>query len=397
MTSRRALTHCLGALAFALPLSIAGVNAALTATSACLLWLLASPEGRPIATQALRRAALSPVFLMLAVYAGWGLVSSLAGIEPSASLRLFPKDAHKLWAFLAIAAALASAERPSVWTPFAAGLGLHAAVGVYQGIQQWSDGAERVRAHGFLHPVSYGEVLGLGLIGAIAYLARADASTRARRATTALIALTTTALLLSQTRAVLLALAGAFTVACLLERRWRRHWLKALLLLFSVLIFWEIMPTDGRNIRSLISPNRNTSSHRARFVLWDVAIRIAKDRPLAGVGPGNYRASFERYHPEKLDSEGTWGNAHNLYLHHLAERGVLGLLAALGVLAALLLVSCRVEFARRDAWSLWAVTATAAFLVMNLTEVAWQTEQVATLFFFAWLLGAGPRPAPEIL
>ena len=45
--------------------------------------------------------------------------------------------------------------------------------------------------------------------------------------------------------------------------------------------------------------------------------------------------------------------------------------------------------ARRDsnALSLWALAATAAFLVMNLTESAFQNEQIATLFLFIWALG----------
>ena len=92
-----------------------------------------------------------------------------------------------------------------------------------------------------------------------------------------------------------------------------------------------------------------------------------------------------------------WGNAHNVYLHQLAERGFLGLILLLAALWLMLLGAWRAEQARRDAWTLWAAAATAAFLVMNLTEVAWQTEQVFTLFIFVWLLGAGPRPAREIL
>jgi O-antigen ligase len=126
-------------------------------------------------------------------------------------------------------------------------------------------------------------------------------------------------------------------------------------------------------------------------------VRIARDRPLTGVGPGGYRLAFERYHPEKLDGEGAWGNAHNVYLHQLAERGVLGLLLLCAALTVFLLGARRAYRDRRDARSLWAATATAAFLVMNFTEVAWQTEQVVTFFFFLWQIGAGPPPAREIL
>jgi O-antigen ligase len=205
------------------------------------------------------------------------------------------------------------------------------------------------------------------------------------------------ALVASQTRAVLFAMATAYVVACVFEARWRRQVLTAILILGGVLAFWEVMPTGGRSLSNLLSHDQITSAHRARFALWDVALRIAHDRPLTGVGPGNYRQAFERYHPERLDGEGSWGNAHNVYLHQLAERGAPGLLLLLAALAAFLIGAWHAERTRRDALSLWTAATTAAFFVMNLTEVAWQTEQVATLFFFLWLLGTVPRTAREIL
>ncbi|MCM2304435.1 MAG: O-antigen ligase family protein [Elusimicrobia bacterium] len=395
MTPRRALSFGLAALAFALPLSIAGVNAALAAISLAWIWLFAN-DRRPAAA-ALVAIARSPAFIALAAYAGWALVASLSSLDPAASLRLWPKDAHKLWAFLAIGVALIAADKIRVAMPLAAGLGLHAAVGVVQAGSEWIAGAARVRAHGFLHPVSYAEIMGIGLLGAAAYLARPEGSAGRRRAAGAAAALLSAALVASQTRAVLIALVAAYGAACALDARWRRHALAAIVILAGVVAFWEVMPTGGRSLRNLFAQDSASSPHRARLALWDVALRVARDRPAAGVGPGQYRQAFDRYHPENLDGEGTWGNAHNVYLHQLAERGVPGLLILLAALGTLLLGAWRAERARRDAWSLWAATATAAFLVMNLTEVAWQTEQVASFLLLVWLLGTTARPAREIL
>lgn len=395
MTPRRALSFGLAALAFALPLSIAGANAALAALSLAWMWLFAAD--REAAASALASTARSPAFLALAAYASWSLIASLAGLDPAASLRLWPKDAHKLWAFLTIGAAVLAADRIRVAAPFALGLGAHAAVGIGQAAVEWIGGAERVRAHGFLHPVSYGEVMGLGLLGAAACLARPGESAGRRRLAGVLVALLSAALVASQTRAVLVALAVAYAAACVLEARWRRHALAALLIGAGVVAFWEVMPTGGRSLRNLLSRDSATSPHRARLALWDVAWRVARDRPATGVGPGRYREAFERYHPSTLDGEGTWGNAHNVYLHQVAERGLPGLLILLSCLGALLLGAWRADRERSDPWSLWAATATAAFLVMNLTEVAWQTEQVATFLFLVWLLGTSARPAREIL
>jgi O-antigen ligase len=394
MAPRRALSYCLAALAFILPLSIAGTNAALAALSLAWLWLFA--VDRRSALSSLTETARSPVFLALGAYAVWFLIASLAGLDPAASLRLWPKDVHKVWAFLAIGAALAAADAVSVRGPFAFGFGLHAAIGVLQTSREWINGVEHPRAHGFLHPVSYSEVLGLGLIGAAAYLARPGATPR-RRAAAVLIAIVAVALVASQTRAVLVALAAAYAAACVLESRLRRHALAAILILGAVVAIWEVMPTGGRNIRGLFSHGVATGPQRERLILWDVALKAARDRPFTGVGPGRYRDIFTKYHPNTLTSEPSWGNAHNVYLHQLAERGVPGLLILLAALAALMHGAWRADRERRDAWSLCAATATVAFLVMNVTEVAWQTEQVATLYFFLWMLGAGPRPAREIL
>ena len=131
-------------------------------------------------------------------------------------------------------------------------------------------------------------------------------------------------------------------------------------------------------------------SQNARYVLWSVAWRIFRDHPLTGAGPANYSTLFTTYFQGALDNERVWGSAHSLYLHQLAERGLIGaagLAAALGTLAA-----GAWRAARRDggARSLWAVSALAAYLVMNLTEVAFQNELLTTLMLFIWAWGTTP-------
>ncbi len=400
MNPSRALSYALASLAVTLPLSIAGANASLAAVTAVLLWALCREDARAATAAALGGAARNPVFLALSACCAWAVVSSLAGLDPLASLKVLPKDLHKLWAFLAISGALTLADDVAIATPLAVGLGLHASVGVWQALQKWAAHEQSVRAHGFLHPVSYSEVMGLGLIAVAAWLARppeAGVPRARRRGAVILLVLLAAALVASQTRAVILALGAAFFLACWAEPRWRRWFLAGVLAVFGVFGIWEVMPTGGRTLDKLFAHDSQTSSHRSRFVLWEVALRIAHDRPLTGVGPGGYREAFPRYHPEILDGEASWGNAHDLYLHQFAERGVPGLLILLAALMAFVRGALLAERERRDARSMAAVAATAAFLIMNLTEVAWQTEQVATLFLFVWLAGTSALPAREIL
>ncbi|MBI2362963.1 MAG: O-antigen ligase family protein [Elusimicrobia bacterium] len=123
-----------------------------------------------------------------------------------------------------------------------------------------------------------------------------------------------------------------------------------------------------------------------RLTLWDVAVRMGLDHPWTGVGVNNYRALLPSYHRGSFEDFTTsWGTAHNLYLHHFAERGLVGL-AALGWL--LWTMASRAFARARRApgfWTLWAWGTTVAFLVMNLTEVALQTELVWLLVWTVWL------------
>lgn len=58
---------------------------------------------------------------------------------------------------------------------------------------------------------------------------------------------------------------------------------------------------------------------------------IVKHNPITGCGIGAYREGALKYTTEKLDSGrmGLYYHAHNMYLHYLAETGILGLLSYL--------------------------------------------------------------------
>ncbi len=66
-----------------------------------------------------------------------------------------------------------------------------------------------------------------------------------------------------------------------------------------------------------------------RLDLWRSAIDMVRDRPLLGVGPFQYGAALRYYgDPELSQAQDRLVTAHNLYLHTLAESGVIGLLVS---------------------------------------------------------------------
>lgn len=364
--------------ALALPFSIAASNAALAllALSVILRWRASGPR----ILDAWRR---EPVLAALALYAVAGLIAASLSPEPGASLRDALKDWHRLASLAAFAAALALEPR----APVGAALGFSFSAAALVGLCQSSfAGPGFTRAHAFVHPVVFGEQMALAALGGVCFLLRPEDGP-SRRAAGFFAALTFAALVLSQTRMALIAAAVGFALIVLLEPRARRWAVPALLLIAAAGAAWEFVPGNARTMSSVFrhyDPAHN--QQQSRLVLWDVAWRMFRDHPLTGAGPGGYGRLFTAYHSGEIEGQLVWNSAHNLYLHQLAERGLLGGLALFALMASLLLravLTARLAGAR----ALWAAGAAAALLVMCLTETAFQSEQFATLFLLIWAWG----------
>jgi hypothetical protein len=80
-----------------------------------------------------------------------------------------------------------------------------------------------------------------------------------------------------------------------------------------------------------VSNIKNDASNLERINRWNSAIRMFKDKPLVGFGPGTYRfqyAPYQRSYEQTYVSTnaGSLGNAHSEYLSPLAETGLIGAL-----------------------------------------------------------------------
>jgi len=240
--------------------------------------------------------------------------------------------------------------------------------------------------------VTFGEQMALGALGGLCWLARAPREGRARAAALAAAALCALALALSQTRAAALAFGVGVLVVAWREPRSRRWTLPALGLAALAAAAGEWLRYGGA---SPAAPG-SAAGAESRRVLWSAAWRMFRDHPWTGVGPGHYATEFPRYFNGTLEGQTVWSSAHDLYIHQLAERGLVGEAVLLALFAVLMFGAARAERSRRDASTLWAAAAVPAFLVMNVTETAWQTEQLAALFLLVWALGSARRSA-EIL
>lgn len=147
-------------------------------------------------------------------------------------------------------------------------------------------------------------------------------------------------ILISASRGAFIAL-GVFTIGLWLGQRRRGR----ALVLISILGLIAAVAAPDWAWRRLSGVTKLTSteqldeadqegSARQRYEIWRVALAIAKDHPIAGVGRGTYRDVHYRYVSTGRFHPSTFGrrDAHSTYFRVLAECGIPGLLLILGML-----------------------------------------------------------------
>lgn len=186
-------------------------------------------------------------------------------------------------------------------------------------------------------------------------LAAADGqSTRTRTVGLGAAILSAAGIALSLSRGGLFALGVMLVAGVLVAGRWRA-------VVATIGVFIALAGAGYFLVAAPVAARERVSSSdggTGRTDLWRVGWRMVEDRPLLGVGAGNYATASIQYllRPGQLSRSdliaGTPKVAHNTYLHVLAELGVLGALAFLGLIAFAVASGLRAARAfgrRRDA------------------------------------------------
>lgn len=180
-------------------------------------------------------------------------------------------------------------------------------------------------------------------------------------------------ILLTQSRGAVIGLALSMAPV-LLAIGWRQPGRMVASAMLLGIVFSIAVPSNVWNRLSGIGKLANTEtiaeadiegSAAERYAIYQVALKIAKDNAILGVGLGNYGEANARYAPE-LGKKDT----HNTYLNLAAEVGVPGLLLWC-LLVGSILVNAYRERRRRDGDSLailqsWVERALWAYLVAAL-------------------------------
>jgi O-antigen ligase len=200
---------------------------------------------------------------------------------------------------------------------------------------------------------------------------------------------------LTLSRAGLIALVLAMVAAVFVGGRWRAQVAVAgtLVVLSLVGFFAFVASPDQRERVTQVGQGSTTG----RSDIWTVGWRMVEANPLKGVGVGQFESSSVHY----LIEPGTIRRsdlivdqpkvAHNIYLHVLAEMGVVGLTAFLLILGFALrcaLLAAR-EFARRGDWAMDLVSRSVFVgLIGILAADFFASEQFSKQLWL--LLGIGP-------
>lgn len=127
-----------------------------------------------------------------------------------------------------------------------------------------------------------------------------------------------------------------------------RKWAVAMLIVvvFVPLGFLAIKDTsfvknsDVLNRFAKISFTETTT--QSRFIIWGMALKAWKDRPILGWGPESFVYIFSKYYDPQMWRQEPWfDRAHNVFFDWLTATGALGLLAYLGVYVSVIFVLFR--------------------------------------------------------
>jgi putative inorganic carbon (HCO3(-)) transporter len=127
-----------------------------------------------------------------------------------------------------------------------------------------------------------------------------------------------------------------------------------------------------------------------RLEIWSRALYVIQDYPFTGAGMGVYGRLADTLYPYLINAPGSVPHAHNLFLQIAADLGILGLIAWLSTLLAVLLIALNAWYRLRG--EPFAAGVLAGLLAANLALVAhgavesalWGMVRPAPLVWILW-------------
>jgi putative inorganic carbon (HCO3(-)) transporter len=198
--------------------------------------------------------------------------------------------------------------------------------------------------------------------------------------------------------ALLLLLVHWFSIY--LPRFWRTWALPIVLAGFAALVILAVIVVDPLRDRVMsIFVGREDSSNNFRINVWTAVVRMIKDYPVLGIGPGN--DAFNRIYPRYQETGFTALSAYSVFLELAVEGGFLGLGCFLWLLLVtfnqgwLQLQKLRQSANREGFWLLATLATMTGMLAHGLVDTVWYRPQVSTLWWLMVALVASYYPVSQ--
>ncbi len=206
---------------------------------------------------------------------------------------------------------------------------------------------------------AYGAVIAMFLPLVFAMIWSKIYSRRMRLIALAVFAALALGIIFSYSRAAWLSVAIAVFVFVLIYFRVKFRWVLFSLVILSGFFFMfryqfvdkleknkQDSSTDFMEHVQSISNISSDASNLERINRWQSAIRLFKEKPVFGWGPGTYQFVYAPYQQSKertiiSTNYGDMGNAHSEYIGPLSESGLFGMLTFLGVVITTVIIAIR--------------------------------------------------------
>ncbi|MBQ1694939.1 MAG: O-antigen ligase family protein [Bacteroidales bacterium] len=294
-----------------------------------------------------RKILRHPLSIMIFIYLTWHLVTVCTSTLPLVSLKCWVASLWFILPFFFLGILLFKDTRNIYrfcflyMIPFAALI-------IFTLVKHSAYNFDQHIGNGIMNPffndhTSYGAAIAMFIPFLIGFALNKEIKALWRIVSVVLLVIFTTGLIFSYTRAAWISLVGALGMYLILKLKINNKIIFAILIvgiggyaLFQDKILMDLernkveSSTDFTKHIKSISNITSDASNLERINRWNCAIRMFKEKPIFGWGPGTYQFNYApfQHSDEKTiisTNAGDGGNAHSEYLGSLAESGLLGL------------------------------------------------------------------------
>ncbi|MEA3479680.1 MAG: O-antigen ligase family protein [Bacteroidota bacterium] len=226
-------------------------------------------------------------------------------------------------------------------------------------------GFDKPSSNMVMHPfyndhTAYGAILAIFIPVVFGFFFRENQSKSVRLMSFAVLFILVMGIIFSYSRAAWLSLSLSLLLFIIIRLRIKFRYVFSVLVLLGGLFYLfqfqfidrleknkQDSSTDFLEHIQSISNISSDASNLERINRWNCAIRLFKERPFFGWGPGTYQfvyAPFQRSKEKTIISTnaGDMGNAHSEYIGPLSESGVLGMLTFIAIIIMVMVTGLRV-------------------------------------------------------